>query len=190
MSEAAGTVIFLNGTSSSGKTSIARELQQLAKAPYLHLSIDAYLHQLPISVLTDGAILVRELPKLMAGFNASNAAIARAGNNIIVDTVWEQRPWIDAAVAAFAGLDVYLVAVRCPLEVLEQREQARGDRKVGLARLQYERVHAHGIDDTEVDTSVMTPRDAAAHILSRVQSGTAPTAFARLRLAAAPPKAN
>ncbi len=39
----AGNIIFLNGTSSSGKSSIAKELQALLAQPYVHMSVDGFL---------------------------------------------------------------------------------------------------------------------------------------------------
>ncbi len=49
-----GTVIFLNGTSSSGKTSISLELQQILDEPYLHISVDKFLYMLPVDYLNGG----------------------------------------------------------------------------------------------------------------------------------------
>ena len=40
-------VILLNGASSAGKTTLARELQVVAKHPYLRLSVDDFLAMLP-----------------------------------------------------------------------------------------------------------------------------------------------
>jgi Chloramphenicol phosphotransferase-like protein len=37
-----GQVIFLNGASSSGKSSIARELLDVMEGPYFHLAVDAF----------------------------------------------------------------------------------------------------------------------------------------------------
>jgi chloramphenicol 3-O phosphotransferase len=180
MSERAGNVIFLNGASSSGKTTIAKELQKAAGEPYLHVSIDAFLHLLPASTLEDQARLFREFPRLLAGFNSSSAAIARAGNNVIVDSVLEDPSWVVPCVKAFDGLEVLFVAVRCSLEVLECREMERGDRRPGMARYQYERVHLHGTYDVEVDTSTM-PLDACIScILEAARSGKAPSAFRQL----------
>ena len=39
---APGQLIVLNGVSSSGKTSIARELLRVLDRPYFHLSVDAF----------------------------------------------------------------------------------------------------------------------------------------------------
>ena len=41
------TVILLNGTSSSGKTSIAKVLQEIMDAPFLHTGIDHFLERWP-----------------------------------------------------------------------------------------------------------------------------------------------
>jgi chloramphenicol 3-O phosphotransferase len=183
MSERTGNVIFLNGASSSGKTTIAKELQKAGREPYLHVSIDAFLHQLPLSALEDQAALFREFPRLLAGFNSSSAAIARAGNNIIVDSVLEEPSWVAPCVKAFEGLEVLFVAVRCSLEALERREMERGDRRRGMARYQYERVHFHGTYDVEVDTSTMPLDACVSRILETARSGNAPSAFRQLRAA-------
>jgi chloramphenicol 3-O phosphotransferase len=183
MPEGTGNVIYLNGASSSGKTTIAKELQKAAREPYLHASIDAFLHQLPASILEDHAALARELPRLLAAFNSSSAAIARAGNNVIVDSVLQEPSWVAPCVMAFEGLEVLFVAVRCSLEALENREIERGDRHRGMARYQYDRVHLHGIYDVEVDTSTM-PLDACiSRILEAARSGRPPSAFRKLRAA-------
>lgn len=39
-----GLIIFLNGTSSSGKTSIAMEMKNQGDIPFYHLSVDHFLH--------------------------------------------------------------------------------------------------------------------------------------------------
>ena len=44
---AAGNVVVLNGTSSSGKSSVARALQARMPTPYLHTGVDHFLSRLP-----------------------------------------------------------------------------------------------------------------------------------------------
>lgn len=41
------SVILLNGTSSAGKTSLVRELQSRADAPFLHVCIDSFEERMP-----------------------------------------------------------------------------------------------------------------------------------------------
>ena len=41
------TIIFLNGTSSSGKTSILKSLQDQLQDPYLDMGIDRFIFMMP-----------------------------------------------------------------------------------------------------------------------------------------------
>src|SRR3954451_22729534 len=42
-----GNIVLINGTSSAGKTSIAKALQELMETPYLHTGIDHFLPRVP-----------------------------------------------------------------------------------------------------------------------------------------------
>ena len=77
-------------------------------------------------------------------------------------------------------MPAYFVAVRCPLDVLEQREQQRQDRTLGQARAQLDLVHAHGVYDLEVDTSLASPEQCAQQVVELLQSGNPPQAFRML----------
>jgi chloramphenicol 3-O phosphotransferase len=68
------------------------------------------------------------------------AAMAAQGNNLIVDEVMiggKEKEYR----ALLSRFDTRFVGLFAPLDVLEAREHARGDRETGLARWQYERVH-------------------------------------------------
>lgn len=51
-----GNIVLLNGTSSAGKTSIAKALQDLMETPYLHTGTDHFLPRVPSKyfVVSDG----------------------------------------------------------------------------------------------------------------------------------------
>ena len=91
-----------------------------------------------------------------------------------------KKPAHACCAALFSDLPAWLVGIRCPLEVLEERERARRDRTLGQARLQYNLVHAHGVYDVEVDTSSHTPEECAQIILQRLHAGS-PRAFSMLQ---------
>ena len=75
--------------------------------------------------------------------------------------------WLAECRRLWTGLDWTLVGVRCPLAVIEQRERERRDRTLGQAAAQFAVVHAHGgTYDAEVDTSELSPEDAAARIVA------------------------
>ena len=175
-------VLFLNGASSSGKSSIAESLQEMMQEPCIHLCIDDYLGAFQKGLWDRQEIVQPAWPSIIAGFQAAAAAIARAGNLVIVDDVLEEEPpWVENLLEFFDGLEVVFVGVRCPLEELERRESERSDRRAGMARLQFEQVHARAIYDIEVDTSVLSPEECAATIADYLNSGHQPTAFEQLR---------
>ena len=63
--------------------------------------------------------------------------------------------------ALLSGFTFYMVGVFAPLDVLEARERQRGDRLIGLARWQYDRVHHGKRYDLELDTSSATAPECA-----------------------------
>ena len=177
-----GRVIILNGVGSVGKSSIARALQELAPETWLHVPMDAFLDMLPARYMDhpEGLRFIRHhtsppeveivcgpaVDRLLAGMRASVAALARAGNNVIVDDVLIDE---DGSAYRFAlvGLEVLWVGVMAPLDVIEAREKLRGDRDIGLARWQYPRVHRNMPYDLAVDASRSTPAEIARQIRSQ-----------------------
>lgn len=132
----------------------------------------------------DGIVVdVRTGPKgvaLRRALYAGIAAIAAHGVNLVVDDVLHERHVLQAIVDVMAATDVLFVGLRLPLETAEQRERDRGDRGPGGARLFFDRVHAHGVYDLEVDTSVSSPEVCAIAIKERLQSGQQRHAFRTL----------
>jgi chloramphenicol 3-O phosphotransferase len=120
--------------------------------------------------------------RLISSMHHAVAAVAGLGNQVIVDHVlWEPR-WLRECLELWHGFSVLFAGVRCPLAVVEARELARADRSAkGVVRWQFERVHAHGLYDLEVDTSLASPLECAERIKRRALEGPAPEAFARLR---------
>jgi len=104
--------------------------------------------------------------RLMLGMRHAIAAMARQGNNLIVDDVM-----VDGEMARYQALlpdfKVFSVGVFAPFDLLEARESERGDRLPGLARWQFGRVHEGVSYDLEVDTSQSTPLECAHRIRHR-----------------------
>ena len=174
------TVILLNGVGSAGKSSIAKALQTITAEPFLHVAMDAFLDMMPTrywdhpdgvtfeTVQQDGnpSAVIRSGPmaeRILRGMRRSVAAMAREGNNLIVDDVMLENEMTEYA-ALLAGFAFHTVGVFAPLDVLEARERERGDRMIGLARWQYDRVHQGKRYDLELDTSGATPMECAAII--------------------------
>jgi len=187
-----GKIILINGTSSSGKTSILNLLQNLLEEPYLNAGIDKFIWMLPKryldrplwdDVLGQATEAGQTGHTLFQGMHRAIAALSRAGNNVIADHVLVEQSWVDDCAANFAGLPAYLIGLHCPLEILEERERSRKDRTLGQARAQYGIVHHYTRYDLELDTSMLDPETCARQIISRLQSP--PTAFEQIRAASA-----
>ncbi len=185
-----GTILLLNGTSSSGKTSLVHALQAILEPPFLDAGIDKFIWMLPERYL-ERPLWDQVLGwashagpvghQLMSGMHQAIAALARTGNNVIADHVLVEPRWLEECAELFYDLPAYLIGVRCPLDVLEQREKARRNRTLGQASAQFDLVHVPGIYDLEVDTSIATPEECAQQIQRRVQDPAPPDAFKRLR---------
>lgn len=185
-----GTIIILNGTSSSGKTSIVKALQDAFDEPYLEAGLDKFIWMLPEryldrplwdDVLGLATQAGRTGRQLVAGMHQAIQALSQAGINVIADHVLVEASWWLDCVQRFSDRPAYLVGVRCPLHVLEQREKERRNRTLGQARAQYEVVHGLGIYDVEVDTSRSTPEECALQIKTRVNAGVSPSALKNLK---------
>jgi chloramphenicol 3-O phosphotransferase len=170
-------IVFLNGVGCSGKSSIAKALQAITAQPFLHIQMDAFLDMLPEAlqnhpdgfayetVRQDGksSVVIRGGAvgqRLMRGMRHAIAAMAGQGNNLVVDEVMRRSEWLEYA-ALLSAFQVWLVGIFAPLDVLEARERGRGDRMIGLARWQYDRVHRDMKYDLEIDTSGAPPSECA-----------------------------
>jgi chloramphenicol 3-O phosphotransferase len=173
-------VILLNGAGSAGKSSIAKALQALAVEPFLHVEMDAFLNMMPERCWDhpDGlvfekleqdslpSVAIRSGPvaeRTFRGMRHAIAAMASQGNDLIVDDVMLDAELMEYR-SLLAGVILHVVGVFAPLDVLEARERARGDRLAGLARWQYDRVHRGKRYDLELDTGSATPAECAERI--------------------------
>ena len=128
----------------------------------------------------EALVLANLIPSVVSGFHKSVAALARSGNNIIVDHVLQEDEWLRECVENWAGLEVLFVGVKCPLEVAEQREKERSDRNIGTARYQFERVHTHELYDVEVDTSIHSVDGCVTRIMEAVKGKPKEFVFQKL----------
>jgi chloramphenicol 3-O phosphotransferase len=177
-------IVLLNGVGSVGKTSIARALQVVVEAPYLHMQMDTFMEMLPdryqegpegfaYEVLHDRdgrpSVAITTGPvgrRALQGMRHAVAAMAGQGNNLIlVDVILDGE--MDEYVRLLAPFELLTVGVKAPLDVLERRERERGDRMIGLARWQFDRVHRDFAYDLEVDTAVASPVECATLIQRR-----------------------
>ena len=185
-----GKIIILNGTSSSGKTSIIKALQDVLEEPYLEAGIDKFIWMLPEryldrplwdDVLGLAAKAGNMGMRLAAGMHGAIESLSKSGLNVIADHVLVEPDWWQDCAERFSSLPAYLIGIRCPLEVLEQREKVRRNRTMGQAKAQYHMVHGQEIYDLEVDTSLSSPEECARQIEARINSDLPPSAFRKIQ---------
>ena len=198
-------IIFLNGCSSAGKTTLAVKLQQLLPEHYQHIALDQFRDGMPMRVRglnsppgTPGASGLNIVPgekdgigvtsiefgeygeKVLAGMRRSIAAFQNMETNVIVDDVLFKQSYLDDYVRVLDPATTWFIGVHCPLDVVNAREATRIGRFPGTATAHYEQVHAHGgYYDLEVDTSLKSPRASAQEIIARLDSP--PQAFAQMQ---------
>ncbi len=179
-------IIFLNGASSAGKTTLARTLQKTLGRPYLYFSSDQLVEANVLPSVDreaeDGEWAWRVIrPRFFDGFHRCVAALAAAGNALIVEHVIEHQVWLDDLVSLLAPFDVFFVGVHCPIEEMERRERVRGDRWIGESRSHLEDgVHSWGEYDFDVDTFLHSPEENARLIMAELAARRRPCAFRRM----------
>jgi chloramphenicol 3-O phosphotransferase len=175
-----GRVILLHGTSSSGKTTVARAVQRLSDRPWLRLGIDTFWtgfderwfehgpHATEGFLWNDDARIVPGPigQRLAASMRAAVVATARSGIDVIVDDVFVDPAWEQGWRQALDGVRTLWVGVVAPLEVLEERERARRNRILGEARAQFGVIHVGVHYHVTVDTSRDDPDTCARAILA------------------------
>jgi chloramphenicol 3-O phosphotransferase len=174
-------IIWLNGTSSSGKTTLAKELQALLGDHFLHVCFDTFYQMLPARFKPRTPADSKYVERVHLGFEYSIPALAKGGNRLIVDYPFHYADSLPRCLDLVSRYTVLYVGLFCPLELLEQREATRGDRKIGLAIYQSTRVHVDSEYDVEVDTHALSVEQAAQKVISALDTTAPPTAFERLR---------
>ena len=160
-----GSVIVVNGPSSSGKSTLCRAAQRLLPRPFLFHSFDAVLFGDVLPRGADGRLREWETlrPRVVDGFIRSIRAVAEADNDVVVELIIEDRAMAQRLHDQMRGLDVFWVGLHVSIEELERREAERGDRPVGDARRDLEVVHSFRRYDLDLDAD--RPVEEAAHAL-------------------------
>jgi chloramphenicol 3-O phosphotransferase len=199
-----GQIIVLNGVPRSGKTSIARAIQDTFPGIWMNLGVDAHMSMMPKAYLPGIGLrpggerpdLERHLPGLYAALYESIAAHSRFGFNVVADMGHHDgysRPLGILADCAgrLAGLPVLFVGVCCPVDTIMERRRkstegayvtaAPGEAVPAPVMAWQEAVHGSVVYDVTVDTSQLSPPQCAETIAAVLRGGVSrPTAFERL----------
>ncbi|MBA3752274.1 hypothetical protein H0X06_05820 [Candidatus Dependentiae bacterium] len=167
--QAPTTLVFMIGTPSSGKTSIAKALQKQLTLPYLYAPTDTFVAMLPSSYLPalpregerhnkQGIYFVKETggskpctsvklgplaQKLTTGIIAAIAGMGNAGLNVLVEGVIWEKTILEEAARGWKDFRVFFIHINPSLEEAERRESQRKDWFTGGGRVEGQVCGAH-----------------------------------------------
>lgn len=192
-------IILLNGTSSSGKTTIARILQEKSEEVLLLYGIDtlvqtAFPAKCDYPPYDEKAIKVtfREIdgqphatltvmPYMYPVYQTAvqfYQKLSELGYTLIVDEVLFDAVRITQCFEILSSETVYFIGIRPEKEVVVRREKERGDRVPGLAAGLYDEVYnPHFTYDLTLDTGALTPEESAQKILDYISQNQKPQGF-------------
>jgi len=175
-----GTIIVLNGPSSAGKSTLGRYLCEQLIEHHLHIELDVFRSMEPANYWeVEQPVAQVRVAALCRAINATAATFSRHGQPVIVDHVLSSDAWY-YMLEDLVGFPVFIVGVFCSLDILIERELARGNRTIGLAKSQFDSIHANRHYDYIVDTSLSDALDCGNSILAWLKSRPNPTAFSKM----------
>lgn len=181
-SETKGTIIFLNGCSSAGKTTLALHLQSTLTDVYYRVAADDFMNMVDREKMRSD--FFTRSGEALTAMHHTVRLFSDMGLHVIVDHVLMETPQEKfAAIECVRLLRTYpvlFVKVDCDLQELERRERERGDRQIGQARWQREHMHSHDIYDLKLDTSRQSADECTQQITCLLKRKAQWSAFDRL----------
>ncbi len=162
-----GRIVFLNGVTSAGKTSIVEALQArrdvffyvVANDLFEQMVGEDYLREDYWKYLSEAVLLMYRTAKLFSDL----------GKNVLIDGILVEReglrPHYQRLTEILKGNPLDIVHVDCPLGVCRQRNLARGDRYETQSEEQAELMAKDIRYSLRVDTSRLSPEQCADAIL-------------------------
>jgi len=163
-----GRIIFLNGLTSSGKTSIVEALQErddiffyvVANDLFQEMVGDKYLQENYWKYLSEIIIMMYHTAKLYSDM----------GKNVLIDGILVEReeikPHYQQLLEILKDNPLDLVEVYCPLDICRERNIARGDRYESQSDEQHELMAKNIAYKLRVDTSVNSSAECAEMIVN------------------------
>ena len=160
-------IILLNGSSSAGKSTLAKALQALIedkrKERYEIVSIDDFL-----KMATDDVIYEDDVYEISGPLCEKVMEVFGTDQGVIIDHVITSERIFNQLTEMLGNYHLWLIHVTCPLEVLQKRELERKDRCLGSAEASYTYLFPKEGYDLTVDTHSMTALECANQIFEKL----------------------
>jgi chloramphenicol 3-O-phosphotransferase len=172
----ADNLIFIIGGSGTGKTTLARELQErLLPEQWFHFSPDTLLYGLPKSLVdradlvNDWSAIDQELINTLAYGLVRNAL--HSGGRVVFDCVH--------LLTSFATSNPFLVGTTCAWKELVRRTSLRGDRTLAEVQRGFEMSGQFLDVDCVLDTSAKSPAQLVDDLLEGLANQVGTSAWQR-----------
>lgn len=116
-----GTIILLNGTSSAGKSSIIKELQNIYENSFSVVSIDGFIRERSINWSEDTI----DWDDLWTKFYTHIKNLSESGQAIVIDTVCYEEGY--QKYNAILGTQLIKILVYCPLDIIIEHVEERNN---------------------------------------------------------------
>lgn len=162
-----GRIIFLNGVTSAGKTSIVEALQDqediffyvVANDLFQEMIGEKYLQENYWKYLSEVIIMMYHTAKLYSDM----------GKNVLIDGILvdreEIKPHYHQLLEILKNNPLDIVEVYCPLDICKQRNRIRGDRYETQSQEQYDLMAKNIKYSIRVDTSIYNSEECAKEII-------------------------
>ena len=165
-----GRIIFLNGVTSAGKTSIVEAIQDrddvffhvVANDLFQEMVGEKFLRENYWKYLSEVIIMMYHTAKLFSDM----------GKNVLIDGILvereEIRPHYQQLVDILKDNPLNIVEVYCPLDICRKRNMIRGDRYESQSEEQYELMAQNIKYSMRVDTSLYSSTECADMIIKEL----------------------
>lgn len=165
-----GRIVFLNGVTSSGKTSIVEALQErkdiffyvVANDLFEQMVGDKYLLEDYWKYLSEVIIMMYHTAKLYSDM----------GKNVLIDGIIVEReeikPHYEQLLEILKENPLDIIEVYCPIDICRKRNCLREDRYEAQSEEQLELMAKNIRYSMKVDTSVYTPAECADTIVKEL----------------------
>ena len=150
-----GKIIWLNGVSSAGKSTLSKILQNRLLEPFYVLANDMFTNDIVSPVNFINIDIDATYQRALKGMYHAIKGFSDAGINVIVDDVLLSEDGYDRlkqCIKLLYDYPVLFVHVTCPVDELRRREENRGDRDVGQGESQLAILTPQDIYDITVNT--------------------------------------
>lgn len=163
-------LLLIAGASCSGKTELARRLQQMLPEPWLFWEAD---RMQPLFPRVDALVDDVTDEQMLQGNLRSIRAYVDAGFNVVAE-LWIWHPDdLAAASEVFAGIEVGIIRLECDPQVLETRETERGTTFIGTARAQHDSMPQSIRADLVLDSGSLSTDDLSHRVAEWLKKGEA-----------------